>query len=183
MQHLVCCPEMKAHQPVTFYSAGFGLSRLSQLDSEIFPPPRQSTVNDDVPQKISVRTLPLAANYSMQMRPPTQPKEERPQIADLVGMTGSSDSDTSLPPTTAAAFREARQKVQETAHSMPDCAYDVVVHPLGTASATPSKFRNGMFVRARHITVLTNTQSVPHSFASLDGVIYSWIAAKALWDK
>jgi hypothetical protein len=51
-----------------------------------------------------------------------------------------------LLPETIQAFEQAKRRVAETAHQFLDAQYNVVIHTLGTASATPSKHRNGIVI-------------------------------------
>lgn len=58
----------------------------------------------------------------------------------------TSPTPVSLPPATLAAFSDARARIKADQESHPEPQKpgdDVVILPLGTSSALPSKYRNG----------------------------------------
>lgn len=107
-----------------------------------------SQVRQDVPG-LPPNTIPMQTHMVIGMhptRPPVQdPEAER---CDLFHAAVSSGSPVVLPETTKCRFAEAQAEVQSMASKrkvkeMP--GEDVMILPLGTGSAMPSKFRNGAF--------------------------------------
>jgi hypothetical protein len=94
----------------------------------------------------------MQAGLSVQMRPLTAPQQERFHYSDesrssipySLFQNLSRTNKLLLSPQTKQTFQKARQVVEEAARTTGDNHYDVVIHTLGTASAQPSKYRNGM---------------------------------------
>jgi hypothetical protein len=89
----------------------------------------------------------MQPNLTVQMRPPCPPTVGTDDNPTLV-VPGDSDAFL-LHPTTAKAFESARKAVEKQPSAKFETFDDdeVMVWPLGTASASPTKYRNGKLTR------------------------------------
>lgn len=89
----------------------------------------------------------MLSNTLVGIRPPAPPTHQTPEeLHDRFHMSVASAKPLSLPAVTADCFSEAQRQVQElekTRGLQVSKAEDVVVIPLGTGSALPTKYRNG----------------------------------------
>ncbi|KIM85847.1 hypothetical protein PILCRDRAFT_817088 [Piloderma croceum F 1598] len=143
--HHVVASREHDHDPITFTSAAFNQLRLSQLDPDIFRMPRFRV--DAEKDLKTIPGLPLntslmctnARHWIRPFQPPIydKPSEEQDGV--------HSSTPVCLPELMTKRFFEARQAVEEfskndLATSKPGS--DVVITPLGTSSACPTKYRN-----------------------------------------
>jgi len=145
-QHFVSAPGVM-NDPMTFTSAAFSQLRLNQLDSDMFPLTKFSLTAQknlsEIPQ-LPPRTEPLKANVLSQVYPAkahmTQP------VSDKFHPFIASDKAWKLPGKTQRVYKIARQAVSselaKRKGNSPKPGDDLVVIPLGTSSATPSRYRN-----------------------------------------
>lgn len=165
MQHVVASREHGA-DPVTFTSAAFCQLRLKQLDPEIFQVPtfhlaakrllececfsvrdlRSTHFYPAIPD-LPPNTSYMRANTRHGVRPVQPPVYSKiAEEKDTFHPAVQSSSALSLPDLTTKRFTEAKSAVAEYAKSglvSPRPGSDVVVTPLGTSSAVPTKYRNG----------------------------------------
>ncbi|VDB95582.1 unnamed protein product [Peniophora sp. CBMAI 1063] len=144
-QHIVSAPEV-APNPATFVSAAFSQLRLGQLDDQVFPLTKYSL---DAPKALSdVPDLPpnttLMAHHLTTRVRPAIPSE---LLADLVARDRfhpavASNSEWELPEDTKARYDEAKKAVEDIMAPEPKPGDDLVIVPLGTSSAVPSRYRN-----------------------------------------
>ncbi|KIJ09075.1 hypothetical protein PAXINDRAFT_172647 [Paxillus involutus ATCC 200175] len=140
----------RRHLPnaITFTSAAYSQLRLNQLDPNIFPVQKFSC---DVEKAISdvcglpANTTFMRANLSVDLHPPRPPAQNLDaEKSDIFHPAVSSNSFLDLPELTRTRFMEAQAAVQSDSgpqlEGMP--GKDVMICPLGTGSAMPSKFRN-----------------------------------------
>ena len=85
------------------------------------------------------------------MRPVGSPRREKISVITMRSQTESEPVEIKhcsaplpLRQKTVQAFEAAKQKVAEITHQHPDPNYEVFIHTLGTASASPTKYRNGI---------------------------------------
>jgi ribonuclease Z len=88
----------------------------------------------------------MRANLSVDLHPPRPPAQNLDaEKSDIFHPAVSSNSFLDLPELTRTRFMEAQAAVQSDSgpqlEGMP--GKDVMICPLGTGSAMPSKFRNG----------------------------------------
>ncbi|KAG7445158.1 uncharacterized protein BT62DRAFT_951536 [Guyanagaster necrorhizus] len=138
------CPD-----PVTFTSAAFQQLRLQSLDPEIFAVPKFSLQ----PAK-DIKAIPnmperchlMSSSTTIHLRPPTELiQEDTVQDLDLFHPAVASPTLIALPPITKDKYAEAQAAVKaiESDENRTTCkGADIGVHPLGTGSAVPSKYRN-----------------------------------------
>ncbi|KAH9174677.1 hypothetical protein EDB89DRAFT_1949681 [Lactarius sanguifluus] len=148
-QHLICSPDHNP-DPLTFTSAGLSQLRLSQLDPEMFPLPHYSTT----PRKelSSVTHLPPRCSYMqsdsyVDVRPP-RPVAIDPILRDKDKFhpAVAAEIPPGLSPATKEKFTKAQNivdtRLAELDGNVPKAGDEVVVIPLGTNSATTSRYRN-----------------------------------------
>ncbi|KAF9239242.1 hypothetical protein BU15DRAFT_88045 [Melanogaster broomeanus] len=134
--------------PITFTSAAYSQLRLNQLDPDIFPVQKFSHNMENVISDVAglpANTIPMRTNMLVSMHPPRPPAQNLDaERYDLFHPAISSNSPLVLPELTRTRFTEAQAEVHS--HSMPGPeempGKDVMICPLGTGSAMPSKFRN-----------------------------------------
>ncbi|KAF9487434.1 hypothetical protein BDN71DRAFT_1458518 [Pleurotus eryngii] len=157
--HVVSSKDFAA-DPVTFTSVAFNQLRLNQLDQEMFPLPhfslearRTLSTLPNLPKQ----TIPLKAGLFIKMRPFSPPTVDAIYSSqdlpthDLFHPAVTAQISTNvplpLPPSTLEKFEVARTLVGDsidhvTPGSGTEKAKDVIVTPLGTGSALPTKYRN-----------------------------------------
>ncbi|KAF9220720.1 hypothetical protein BS17DRAFT_797508 [Gyrodon lividus] len=144
-QHIVAS-RRHLPNPITFTSATYSQLRLNQLDPDIFPVQKFSC---NVEKAISdvcglpASTTPMRTNLLINLHPPGPPAQNLDaERYDLFHPAVSSNSTLVLPEPTRTRFAEAQAAVQS--HGAPEGipGKDVMICPLGTGSAMPSKFRN-----------------------------------------
>ncbi|KAH9053195.1 hypothetical protein EDB87DRAFT_1815754 [Lactarius vividus] len=155
-QHLICSPDHNP-DPLTFTSAGLSQLRLSQLDPEMFPLPYYSTT----PRKeLSLVThLPPRCSY-MQSDSYVDVRPPRPVVIDPIMRdkdkfhpTIATGIPLGLSPATEEKFTKAQSivdaRLAELDGNVPKAGDELVVIPLGTNSATSSRYRNvsGNFIQ------------------------------------
>ena len=89
----------------------------------------------------------MVSNQLIKIRPPAPPQEESSaEIGDRFHLVASSPNSPPLGSRTMELFSQAKQHVEDHIQSgkmhVPKGA-DVKIIPLGTASAVPTKYRNG----------------------------------------
>ncbi|KAJ7493248.1 hypothetical protein B0H11DRAFT_2394589 [Mycena galericulata] len=147
--HIISAPEY-GPDPITFTTAAFNQLRLHQLDPEMFPvpcfnlqPERELSVITDLPANCLV----MESGLQMNSRPGSVPGLGRlPWERKDHFHPATQDPDLLLlSPSVLHKFAEIRSKVNEhvVSGTFPVCkGADVVVIPLGTASAIPTSSRN-----------------------------------------
>ncbi|KZV65463.1 Metallo-hydrolase/oxidoreductase [Peniophora sp. CONT] len=144
-QHILSAPEV-APNPATFVSASFSQLRLGQLDEQMFPLTKY-TLNvpkslSDIPE-LSTNTTLMAHHLTTRVRPPTSPESNADLVArDRFHPAVASGSEWELPEDTRARYDEAIKAVEESQKPEPKPGDDLVIVPLGTSSAVPSRYRN-----------------------------------------
>ncbi|KAF4591050.1 hypothetical protein EYR40_009650 [Pleurotus pulmonarius] len=159
VHHVVSSKDFTA-DPVTFTSVAFNQLRLNRLDHEMFPlphfclePRRTLSALPNLPKQ----SMPLKASLFIKMRPFSPPTVDSIYSSqdlpthDLFHPAVTAQTSTNvplpLPPSTLEKFEVARSLVDDSIdHIIPgsgtEKAKDVVVTPLGTGSALPTKYRN-----------------------------------------
>ncbi|KIK93173.1 hypothetical protein PAXRUDRAFT_829230 [Paxillus rubicundulus Ve08.2h10] len=140
----------RRHLPnaVTFTSAAYSQLRLNQLDPSIFPVQKFSC---NVEKAISnvcglpAKTTIMRTNLLVDLHPPRPPAQNLDaEKYDIFHPAVSSNSFLDLPELTRTRYMEAQAAVQSDnrpqLEGLP--GKDVMICPLGTGSAMPSKFRN-----------------------------------------
>ncbi|KAI0937587.1 hypothetical protein AcW1_001572 [Taiwanofungus camphoratus] len=146
--HLIASRE---HGPdrATLTSAAYTQLRLHQLDPGMFPmikfrstPRRDLATISGLPAKVAL----LASNTLIDIRPPRDPcHDELAQAYDHFHPAVASGSSVSLPASLTQKFSIAKARVQNCASNVAIAhkpGDNIVVVPLGTSSASPSKYRN-----------------------------------------
>lgn len=86
----------------------------------------------------------MAHHLTARVRPPTSPELNADLVArDRFHPAIASGSEWELPEDTRARYDEAIKAVEESKKPEPKPGDDLVIVPLGTSSAVPSRYRNG----------------------------------------
>ncbi|KAI0088823.1 hypothetical protein BDY19DRAFT_890423 [Irpex rosettiformis] len=146
--HHVVASREHANDPITFTAAAYNQLMLHQLDEQIFPVPKFSMH----PQKslsdvsgLPTNTLPMASSLHIPVRPPQAPTYDEPTRQEQHFIDACTSSTA---PTLPLDIMDAINNAKEESHALQTIERpsrpgdDVVVVPLGTCSAAPSKHRN-----------------------------------------
>ncbi|KAI0694223.1 hypothetical protein BC835DRAFT_1415475 [Cytidiella melzeri] len=147
VHHVVASREHSA-DPVTFKTSLVNQLTLHQLDEGMFPIPqfhlKPRKTLADVPD-LSSNTIVMTSNLYISVRPPQPPVSEEESTYGR-NLYSACTSSTPIPLTlaTADAFETAKEKLRtlQSSERVSRPGDDVVVTPLGTSSAAPSKARN-----------------------------------------
>ena len=86
----------------------------------------------------------MTHHLHMRVRPPTVPDLPADLVArDRFHPAVAFNSEWELPEETKVRYDEARKAVDESMQPEPQPGDDLVIVPLGTSSAVPSRYRNG----------------------------------------
>lgn len=162
-QHVVASRE-HAPDPATFTRAGYMQLRLNKLDEGMFPmpkfrlePPKQlsgqphlcplyitANILTEVPG-LPKNTCHMASHLWINIRPPAPPKQDpRVEGLDQFHPAILGTQPLKIPPEVTSAFLQARQDAEiALANREAQPGDNVVVVPLGTGSAVPTRYRNG----------------------------------------
>ncbi|KAH9940691.1 hypothetical protein B0H21DRAFT_572283 [Amylocystis lapponica] len=144
-EHVVSSREHSA-DPATFTSAAFTQLRLNKIDSGIFPLLKfRTTASRDLASipDLPPKTTLLRTNQLIDIRPPRAPvHDDLAQKSDHFHPAMASPAAFSLPPPIAQSVARVREQVTHASTRPSRPGDDVVVVPLGTSSALPTKYRN-----------------------------------------
>ncbi|KAJ7065274.1 hypothetical protein C8F01DRAFT_737448 [Mycena amicta] len=147
VHHIISSREY-GRDPITFTTASFNQLRLHQLDAQMFPVPyfslnplRSLSAIHDLPSQ----SLLMEPSLQMSVRPAGVPEYGRlpAERKDHFHPATTNPDLLMLSPAVLEKFAEMKAKVMETPPPVtPVRGADVVVIPLGTASAVPTSSRN-----------------------------------------
>ncbi|KAJ7573869.1 hypothetical protein C8J56DRAFT_1173192 [Mycena floridula] len=147
VQHIIASREYCA-DPVTFTSAAYNLLRLNQLDSKLFTIPRFCLSK---PKELrSLPNLPeksylMISSSTVDIRPSAPPALHRINTIDQFHVAATNNFPLAIESATLQSFNEAKDRIaaaEKESANVTGPGADVVVLPLGTGSALPTKYRN-----------------------------------------
>ncbi|KAI0777745.1 hypothetical protein BD413DRAFT_640429 [Trametes elegans] len=145
--HIVSSRE---HTPdkIVFTRSALVQARLNQLDADMFPLPKYNLTGTrdfgsvgGLPEKATLAYRDMIVN----VRPPRPPKKDEKAKQDEFNDLASSNTLPELPDTTLEKFKEVQRHVNQRPGRGSPAAQpgdDVVLTPLGTGSAVPTRVRN-----------------------------------------